>query len=391
MPHKINATNELVYSLKREVNELYWATAIRNFATGLVGVFVPISVYLYTQSVTGVILFYLAQYLGHMLLVPLGGKLLPRLGVKKMMAVANPFLAAYLVLLVMAEIYGLMALIAAVAAKIIYLVLFLPAQNIDFAKFAQDGERGKQVGNLNIIATLASSVAPLVGGFALLEFGFMPVFATAAILMIVSSVPLFFSPEVYETYTMSWWRSFTRMFSRRNRRDTLVFFFKGVEEAGALVFWPLFIYLVIENLETIGLITSLSLIAVLLFTYFVGRESDRRGERKVIARASIFHAFAWIVSAFIINPLQYLIYSSFLNLAATANRIPLSSLIYRKAQKRGHGVDEYLTGYEIGVEIGLVTTLALAAGLWGLGVTNWLVYFGIAAVGALGFRFIREK
>ena len=391
MPVRINATRDFYYSLKREIDELYFAVAIRNFGAGLVGIFIPIYVYLYTQSVPAVFIFYLAQFAGHALLAPFAARLLSRWGVKKMMAAANPFLAAYLVLIVLADSYGVTMLVWAVAAKIIYLALYLPAEDIDFSRFAREGHRGRQIGNINIIASIANTIAPLVGGFTIVAFGFLPAFTASAILMTLSSVPLFFSREVYETYTVGWKQSFTRLFAKQNRRDTAVFFLKGVEETAGIAFWPLFVFAVIGEFKTIGLITSASLLVVLFFTYFIGRMSDYRGERKVIGLASLVHGSAWILSTFITTPLEYLIGSSFLGLAGTANRLPFASLIFKKARERGDGIDEYLTGYEIGVEMGLVATLGVSILLWQIGVTSWLVYFGMAAAAAVGFRLIREK
>ncbi len=391
MPVRINGAKDFYYSLKREIDELYWSIAIRNFGAGLVGIFIPIYIYLYTQSVPAVFLFYLAQFAGHALLVPLAARLLPYWGVKKMMAAANPFLAAYLILIALADTFGIAAIIWAVAAKIIYLALYLPAEDIDFARFASEGHRGRQIGNINIIASTANTIAPMVGGFTIAAFGFLPIFTASGILMALSSVPLFFSPEVYETYTLSWKQSFTRLFARRNRRDTMVFFLKGVEETAGIAFWPLFIFIVIGELRTIGSVTSVSLLAVLFFTYFIGRMSDHKGERKVIGLASFVHGLAWIINTFITTPMQYLVYSSFLGLAGTANRLPFMSLIFKKARQRGDGIDEYLSGYEIGVELGLVTTLAVSVLLWQIGITSWLVYFGMAAVAAAGFRLIKEE
>lgn len=391
MPVRINATRDFYYSLKREIDELYWSVAIRNFGGGLVSIFIPIYVYLYTKSVPAVFLFYLVQFAGHALLVPLTARLLPHWGVKKMMAAANPFLAIYLVLIALADTYGIAALVWAVVAKIIYLALYLPAEDIDFSRFAQEGHRGRQIGNINIIASIANTIAPMAGGFAIAAFGFLPAFTASGILMALSSVPLFFSREVYETYTVGWRQSFTRLFAKRNRRDMMVFFLKGVEETAGIAFWPLFVFVIIGEFKTIGLVTSASLLAVLFFTYFIGRMSDHEGERKIIGLASFIHGAAWIVSTFITTPLEYLIGSSFLGLAGTANRLPFMALIFKKARERGDGIDEYLAGYEIAVELGLVTTLAISILLWQMGVTSWLVYFGMAAAAALGFRLIREK
>jgi len=334
MPTHERDIQQIHYSLKQEINELYLAIAIKNFAIGLVGIFTVIYVYLYfDQSIPKTFIFYLIQFLGQALLVPLAAKLINRVGIKKLMSIGAPFLGFYLISLGLAQTYGFIFIIIAVITKITYLTLFWPSRHIDFAKFAHTDKRGRQIGLANIIITLVKIAAPVLGGLIIVYYGFMSLFVLAGILLIFSSLPLFFSSEVHETYTLSWRQSFKYLLKKKNRRVSLAFFLDGFEFSMAIFLFAIFIYIIIGKYETIGWVTSASLLVTLVFTYIIGWLTDRHGSKKLISYASVIHAFSWLMNSFIRTPFQYLVISSFYRLAETGNRLPFNTLFYKQAKE----------------------------------------------------------
>ena len=389
MPMHQRHIEQIHYSLHQEMNELYWSAAIKNFAIGLVGIFNVMYVFLYfNHSVPLTMTFYLVQFVGQVLLVPLAARWL-KIGLKKMMAIGVPFLGIYLILLLLAKELGTVAIVLAVMAKIIYLVLFWPSRHVDFAKFSQKLKRGRQIGVRRIIVAIVKTMAPILGGFIIVKFGFTPAYIIAAILFVVSAVPLFFSSEVYEKFSWSYGKSFKKLFEKKNRKISLAFLFEGIEYAVGIFIFPIFIYLVIKNFETIGLITSLSLLLTIIFTYLIGWATDKKGSHKVINFSSIVHGFAWVITAFISTPLQYFIYSSFLRLSETANHLPFTALLYRKAKGLGHGIDEYIVFHEIAHNTGRIILALLVIIGFSLGLDNFLIYFTIAGVAAFLFRLFK--
>ena len=390
MPSHERHIEQIQYSLKTEINELYWSIAIRNFSIALTIIFGPIYIYqLLGNSVPRAMFFYLAIFAGQALLVPLGAKLMGRIGLKKLMALSSPFLSLYFVFLVLAERGGVVYLALAAVSAIIVLITYWPARHVDFAKFATGRKRGRQIGVANILVAMGKMIAPLLGGIIIVNFGFSTVFIVAAILTLFSSIPLFFSREVYETYTLSWTQSFAKIFEKQNRRTSAAFFFEGIEYFVGIFLFPIFVFTIFNNIETIGWVTSLSLLAALIFTYVIGWLSDKRGDRKVIVFASVVHGFAWVINSFIRTPLQFVIYSSFFRLAETANHLPMISIFYERAKKKGHGIDEYIVFHEIAHNAGRVVMAIIVIVGFSLGFESWLFYFTLAGVGALFFRLMK--
>ncbi|MDP3899731.1 MAG: MFS transporter [bacterium] len=390
MPSHERHGEQIRYSLEKEMNEIYWATAIKTFAIELVGLYTPIFIFLYFEkSFVAVFIFFGAQFFFQTLLVPLAARLIGKLGIKKLMAIGGPFFGVYLICLSLAQTYGIIFIILALAAKVLYLVLFWPSRHIDFAKFASKKKRARQISMLSIINTLISAIAPLLGALMITAFGYATTFTISAALLLLASVPLFFSPEIYESYSLTWRQSFLEPFKKRNLKTSIAFFFEGMEYYTSLVLLSLFIYVVIGDLEIIGLITSITLIMTLVFTYFVGWISDRRGSRQIISFASVVHAFVWLICAFITTPLQCLIYLNFFKFAETANHLPFSSLFYKKAHKKRHNIDEFIIYHEIAHNSGRVLMAIIFIVGFSFGHTSFLLYFSIAAFAALMYRLIK--
>lgn len=390
MPSHERYAEAFHYSLRQEINELYWVIAIRNFAVQMPGFFVPIFIFqLFNGSLPATFLFYAIQTSIQVLLVPLSAKLLGTLGVKKMMTLGSPFIGVYFIMLLLAKEFGLIFIILALLTKGFYLATYWPARHVDFARFAHEQKRSRQIGTGDIIKILIHSIAPLVGGLIIVHFGFGPLFVLSTVLLLGATLPLFRSREVYETYSLSWLETFKRAFARKDIRTSLAFFFEGIEYSTSIFLFPIFIFLIIGSYDTIGWITSASLAIAIVATYLVGRASDRHGSKKIISFSSIAHGFAWIFMSFIATPLQYFIYAGFFRIAETANHLPFISYFYKQAREQGHGIDEYIVRREIQHNLGRVAVFLLIALAFSLGVGSFFAFFVLAGISAFLMRIIK--
>lgn len=391
MPENENHATQVHYSLSREINEMYWSIALANFSIGLIGLFVPIYIYQYFGgSLAAVFWFYIAQSIGQVLLVPFSAKLVHVWGVKKLIGVGRIFLSLYLILLMLLATHpGLTIIILATIAKIASLITSPIGYHIDFAKFASTNKRGRQIGIANVFAVLGKSLAPLIGGFMIISLGYTPVYIVATILLIFSTGPLFFSKELYETYTLSWIESYKTVFKKENVRTSVAFFCEGVNNATGLFLFPIFLYLMIGELETLGWITSFSLVLTFLFSYVIGWLNDKKGSHRIISFTSVAHGFSWLINSFIVSPLQFLIFSSFYRLADMGNQLPMTTLFYQNAKMKGHGIDEYVVFHELAHNFGRIAVFAIFIIGFTLGSTSFLFYFAIAGIAALCYRLMK--
>ena len=218
---------------------------------------------------------------------------------------------------------------------------------------------------------------------------FSRLFIISAILIALSSIPLFFSPEVFDDHIYSYKKSFSNAFAKKNRKHFFSFFSMGIEcFVGGFVF-PIFVFIMIEKLDTLGWITSASLFATLIFTYFIGWISDKKGGKTVMLKSVPFHVLSWLSNALIVTPMHYLGFSTFRRLAETATYLPFLSLFYSRAEQKGENLINYVIFREIACNLSRVLIALIIAGGFFIGITSWWLYFGIAAAMPLFFKLYK--
>jgi len=391
MPQHAHPAEEMHHLLSREINELYWSLALSNFSVGLVGLFVPIYMFQYFGgSFVAVFTFYIVQSIAQTILIPFSARLLHVWGLKKLIAIGRVFLAVYLMsLMLLGSFPGITFIVIATVAKIIFLITTPLALHTDFAKFTSGKKRGRQVSGAHIVTVLSRAAAPLIGGYIIVSLGYAPVYIVATMLLIISTAPLFFSEETYEHFSLNWGQSFARVFAKKNLRTSFAFFCEGAENVAGIFLFPIFLFLVIGKIDTLGWVTSLSLSLTFFISYFVGWITDKKGGRSVMSFTSVAHAFSWVVNAFIVTPFQFIVFSSFYRLAATGNRLPMTTLFYENAQKRGHGVDEYVVFHEIAHNLGRIFIFSVFIIGFAMGYTSFMFYFVLVGLAALLYRLMR--
>lgn len=87
-----NLISFLDYFPKGEVNQLSISITIRNFALGLITIFIPIYIYQYFHSLPLTLLFFAISKGLFGLLVPFGGQLMTKIGVKHALMLSSPFI-----------------------------------------------------------------------------------------------------------------------------------------------------------------------------------------------------------------------------------------------------------------------------------------------------------
>jgi MFS family permease len=131
--------------------------------------------------------------------------------------------------------------------------LFWPAFHASVARFARNGQRGREFSVLYAIVNIVFIVGPFIGGFLSENFGIRMAFAAASIIYFCSFIPLFTTKEVFvpKPYrfadTLALYRQFPKKF----------FGYLGFgEELLVLTVWPIFIFIAVKNYEDTGVIQS---------------------------------------------------------------------------------------------------------------------------------------
>lgn len=340
---------------------LYSNRIILQIAVGLVGLFMPIFLFIYFEdSIHKVILFYIAGFALFALLVPLGAMLMSKIGLKISMILGSLLFVAYFIFLYLLSNNWPFALFLALITLTLYRVLYWIPYHTDFAEFTDRKSRGKEIALLVSITTLISIFLPFVAGIIISKFNFSILFLISIIISITSIIPLILLRPVKETYSYSYLQTFKELFNKKNRKLLLAFSGDGAETMVGLIVWPIFIFQLLKGeYLTVGIVASLIVLASIILRLFVGVLTDKMSRKRLIKVGSILYFVGWIGKIFVQTAFQIFVVSSYHSFAAIIRRTPFTTLMYEQAADRGHYVDEYTVLREIASNIGRVLMLVL--------------------------------
>lgn len=381
----------LEYLLKRDVSKLYVAVAIRNLALGMVLLFEPIYIYLYFDKSLPVTLIFFALMFGFFgLLAPLAGRMMAKLGTTRAILLSLFFYFAYYLCLFFLPV-SFWFVVLAIPAVVVGMMLFWPAFHVDFARFSSEGQRGKDVGKLNVLSLVPMVASPAIGGWVLASFGYPVLFITVLAVLFASSIPLFYCKETHEVYLDSYRQAWRRAFKRENWGSSAGYVSYALENIIFFLFWPLFLFVLAINFETMGEIASFALIVSSLFMLYVGRVSDTTERPWLLNVGALWTAISWVIKFFVGGAFDAFLAHTLYRISQSAANIPFQTFFYEKVAQKGEAADEFIINREIIINIARFVFLTLLAAAFLLFPTLPInVIFFIAAFFALGFMFVGQ-
>jgi len=376
----------------KELSELYISHTIRRFAITMICIFEPVYLFLYFNKSFSAVLFYFAGIaLLYGLFVPFGAKMMAKLGLKKAMLWSIPFIFLYYVVLWQIKLAPLL-FIAAILLKFVYALFYWPAYHTDVARFSKKEFRGEQLSASMLVYNLASVAAPFIGGVIIFELGFSILFIIVLLLLLVSTIPLFFTEEIHEIYHDSYEKAFKQIFTKKFRNEALAFASYGFNAGVDMFIWPIFMFVLAINYESMGLITSGALFFSLIFALYIGKITDRLSRERLLKFGSILAAIAWFIKVFIKTPWDAFLAHTIYRFAFTSASIPFRAIMYDKASEDRIFLDRFIVFREMSHNLGRAAIFLILAVIF-LFVSLPKIYliFLLAAIFSLFFMLLGFK
>lgn len=294
-------------------------------------VFIPIFLWKIGYPLWQIVGFYFLKSVFFVALVYGALPLIKRLSDKAMMGIAIPFLTLYYFGLSQIDsipsLFYFLPLLSAID-----MLLFNVGYHMSFSRASEDGHIGREVGTRYMVSSLVQFSAPFLGATLITLSGFENAFMAGASLAFLSVVPLFFFPR--------------HELAPRLRWETLIAFLRdpvmrpfnisgvgyAVESVIGVVLWPLFLFLVMGNIEGVGVIVSAGLLVTAIVTYLVGFLSDAGRRRKVLVWTAVMLSGIWAVRPFLGAPSALVGSHIFGNLSGAALMVSWTSHYYRIAR-----------------------------------------------------------
>lgn len=371
---------------------LFTGKAITNIASGFFGLFLPI--YLFTvfgQKIEYVALYYLASSVIYGSFIGYGARFLNSFGFRRALQTST-FLGGlyYLELYFLNENTAFYIVPLLILTISLWRMLYWLPYHVDFAKFSDSKNRGKELGAIESTLSVIGIVAPIVAGFIISKFGYNVLFIMGVVIYISSLIPFLTIPRTKEKFSWGYFETWKKFFDKEHRNEVLAFIADGAESAVGLVIWPIFIFQILNgDFLKIGAISTLVVAVTVLLQLLAGKYTDKKSKRKLMKYGSILYSLGWLMKIFIATALHVFIIDSFHKLTKIFLRIPFDAMTYDIAADHGHYVDEFTVLHEIAINVGRISMyLLVIVSTFFVGI-NWI--FALAALAAIGLNVLYYK
>jgi len=361
---------------KKELTQIYVCATLRSFAVSLIGLFIPL--YLYNElglSLAQTLYFYIFYSVVFAISTPFAAKFAARYGVKHSVLFSLPFYLIFVLLLnFLPQINTPLLLIGTVGG--VAISFYWMGMHLAFNHASDRRHRGEEVGKRDALSISATMLGPLIGGIMIKYCGFATVFVLSGILLFFAGSYLLLSKEEHVRYSFS----LRGLVDRKQWRNSLFFVERGVRVMAAGVIWPLFIFVILKDYFSMGLVgTVLSAVSALL-VWITGKFSDRVSKRKIVRWTVGFESLSWFLRAAVSSVFHVFAATVFGALTFGIMQSPIGALEYDKAKK---DAASYFVSREVFICLGRILLLIVV--LMTDSLTGGLIFQGFASFAALLF------
>ncbi len=373
-PHYFNG------KLSKGFKSLLTNRIITNIGTGFFAIFLPIFLYeILDNNLTFLAFYYLISYTLSLFFAILLPHSLNKFGFKKALQFSTLIgVFYYLAIFLLKEDNFLFLLPLVIFLISFWRFLYWVPYNIDFSKFTNIKDRGKEIGFIEAMLSLIGIITPIIAGFIIINFGFNFLFLIGCLIFFFSFFPLIKLPKTREKFTWSRKEIIKKVFLKRNRKLVLFFFLDGAETVLGVFVWPVFVYELLQgNYLEIGFISSLVVLFTIVLQLTAGKLVDKN-KNKVIKTGGLFYALGWFLKVFTLTSLHVFVFDAFHQFMKVFYRIPLDALVFETAFKQKHLIDEFNVFRQVCLFLGrlsmviLITILSLF-----ISSINWIFILGV--------------
>jgi MFS family permease len=254
-----------------ELRRLYWAHTVKELASSLVTIFVPIYLYHLGYGIPAIMGYFLLSSIFWGVTQAPALRFANRIGFNRSMGLS--LMIQGLQILMLATLPSAhwplwsIALVWGVSIS-----LYWTQFRACFARSLSHRRVGPAVGVSSALLMLAYGIAPAIGGAIASWLGISVLYVLTMLCFLAAALPLLTGPEFMEREPFK----LRDLHWRKVRRDLIA---NGGSEVDAMVatsVWPLFIFLLIPSYVGVGILSSVAVIASIIIALYVGQRQARK-------------------------------------------------------------------------------------------------------------------
>ncbi len=379
-----------IFNKDKELKQFYTSIFIRRVGMSLIGIFTPIYFYQLGYSVIQILFFYFLVSLIYLFFSYTAAKIITKIGEKHAMLLATFFDICFFIGLIFLKDFEILFYILPFVV-VPALSLYWLSYHLLFTQESHGKERGREISTIGILIVIAGVIAgvitPYLGGL-LAEESFQILFLISSILIILSSLPLLLSKERRPKLTFNPRKIIQDMMKKENRGNLISFSAFGVERIIDLVIWPIFIIIIVGDLEKTGFIVSVTTFLSLIVYKIIGRYSDHTNKIKLFNKGNRLYSFSLFLRVFAVTTPLILFIDSLKNMAGKILEVPLTAHTIELAKRDDYF--EFIFIRENAYKLIRVIILPLLMFVFWVDFYPFIITIIIAGLFSMGYKYIHK-
>ena len=384
-----------------EHTALYLTHTMRVLAISLIGIFLPI--YIFTISGNYMLFHHdpiingLSWILSYFLLrsvftwlatMILGNLIFSKIHFQLSMVISFVVLIAEILLWYLSQGNLYLILLAGALAGFKVTLYWIP-YHIFFVRKAgrkRKQQFGKKIGMRFFLVRIISGIGPAIGGLIIVNYGFNALFMTSILILVVAALPIALIVHEWEHHKHSVIGVVEKyLFNPKYLRLNLSFIGSGMDSIIYSIFWPVLLFLVLENFTKIGFLNSFSFLVSSATVLIIGKYIDKHGTKVIHGIGAFLNSLLYLPRMIFGNPFLFYALDLSDRLIMGTYTLPQMALAYEKARKV-NGSD-FIIFRELSLHAGIIFTVATSLVALQF-ISNWKLLFALAMIGSLLTYFI---
>lgn len=379
----------------KESAALYLAHFLRAFSLSLPGIYMPIFIFGLTNKpiisdnvFLNNIFWVLVYYLGYAVFVSLANIFLSnflfqKLGFRTSILLSMLFLIGLIASFVYAEKSYWFIVFGSVFAAFSVHFYWIPFHVFFLRKANDGGNFGNESASLVLAATLAGALGPLAAGLILKFFDFNILFLLTSFLLLLSSLPILFLVNDTKHGEHKFKRIFfDYVFNPKFRKLNLAFAGNGIDRMLFDIFWPILLFLVLQDFVKLGGLVSFSTVFSTIIMIWVGRLLENKKAGLWRKGSVVINSLLYFSRIFVIAPLGLLAIDVIDRFNGKIYSTSILAETYDRAKSMDFGESDFIIYREIIIHLGQIIGLLLALILI-FSLANWKLVFLIPGLASL--------
>ncbi len=335
-------THSLMHS---SMSKIYFYRAFIAFVTSLIGIFIPVYLYSIGFNLIMILIYAIGISLTYIIFAPTVIASINKFGLKYTLLFSAP---AYIIHLASLQFINESIIYFHILwlSQGIYMSLFWLSFKAEIISNGHAKTRGDEIGTLQIIVTLFTAIAPIIGGIYLEYFSYWNLFLISSFLLVISNLPLLMSKDK-KIHKINFKHSdyFKLLKKNSNKKCKVAHMSEGIELILSTIIWPIIFFIFINgNFAKLGILYTVLSILTIITLVMLKSYIDNHSKKKVLTVTSKLLAISWfgrtILTLF--GSIFLYLFESFAKLIANIVTVTLASIFYNNTNSKNY-LDALLT------------------------------------------------